>query len=240
MSAAKIQYVKMTLVAASLFSSISAGAAVVVPGTSDMWLAGMPDGAASSGDIAPTHSPVLVSGINLNDDAVFFTSVTGKVSNSSGCPNSGTCVTADGSPNNWWQHSPGAVNGISNINAPINSLLGVFLTDSAPNTSNAPVALDFQQSGLDFTYLAPELQQVFFIGDGKTSLGDLQTFYVPDGATRLYLGTMDGYGWYDNSGQFSVEAASEVPLPPAALLLLSGMASLIGVGRRKAKVGRLA
>jgi hypothetical protein len=48
------------------------------------------------------------------------------------------------------------------------------------------------------------LKQVFFIGDGLA--GDLggQLVIAPPGATRLYLGTMDGGGWFNNTGEFSV------------------------------------
>jgi len=227
---------KVIMLAVGLVGGAGANAAIVVPGTSDMWLAGMPDGSTSSaGDSAPLHSPVLASTIDLTQGTVLFTSVTGKVSYGGGCPSSSACSAADGYDGNWWSHTPGALNGISNINAPINSLLGVFLSDEAPDASAAPSALNFFESGLNFTSLAPELKQVFFIGDGRTDSGELQTFYVPDGATRLYLGTMDGYGWYNNTGEFNVEVAPEVPLPPTALLFLSGMASLFGINRSKAK-----
>ena len=45
---------------------------------------------------------------------------------------------------------------------------------------------------------------MFVIGDGTNSLGAIQRVTVPDGATRLFLGTMDGSGWYNNPGSFSV------------------------------------
>ena len=77
----------------------------------------------------------------------------------------------------------GAENGISSVNAPTISLLGVFL-GSSPGL--VPSALDFGSIGTNFSSLSPLLQQVFFIGDG---IG--KTFTVPTGATQLYLGTMD-------------------------------------------------
>jgi hypothetical protein len=55
---------------------------------------------------------------------------------------------------------------------------------------------------------------IFFIGDGLTSDsnagffdGEQQSFIVPSGATRLFLGTVDGEGWYNNTGSFSVDTS---------------------------------
>jgi hypothetical protein len=102
-------------------------------------------------------------------------------------------------------HLTGAENGISDITAPINSLVGVFLGPDQPDQSPAPDALDFSTAASrDYAVLAPALKQVFFIGDGLTSTGDPHQVIVPDGATRLYLGTMDGFEWRNNSGAFSV------------------------------------
>ncbi|HEY3242752.1 MAG TPA: hypothetical protein VGM03_05305 [Phycisphaerae bacterium] len=46
----------------------------------------------------------------------------------------------------------------------------------------------------------PGLRQPFFIGDGLTGTGSgaVQQFLVPDGATRLFLGTIDGCEWSNN------------------------------------------
>lgn len=90
-------------------------------------------------------------------------------------------------------------------------LVGVFLTDSIPSDP-APQRLDFSTTD-NFAELSPSLNQTFFIGDGLTGTGEgtTQKFFIPVGATRLYLGLADGYsflgdpGWYDdNVGQFSV------------------------------------
>ncbi|MEJ7677498.1 MAG: hypothetical protein WKG06_06425 [Segetibacter sp.] len=48
------------------------------------------------------------------------------------------------------------------------------------------------------------MKQVFFIGDGQTSGGVQQRIVIPKGATRLFLGTLDGYGWYNNGGAFNL------------------------------------
>ena len=42
----------------------------------------------------------------------------------------------------------------------------------------------------------------------RTSGGIIQKFTVPAGATRLYVGSMDGQQWSDNAGGFSVTVAS--------------------------------
>src|SRR5207253_6280931 len=83
----------------------------------------------------------------------------------------------------------------------------------APTGQATPEALSFAP-GLGFTWLAPAIGQIFFIGDGLTSdsnaglfNGEQQSFIVPQGATRLFLATVDGSGWYNNSGTFSVEAS---------------------------------
>jgi RHS repeat-associated protein len=93
------------------------------------------------------------------------------------------------------------------------ALVGVFLDDSDPRTSEAPPTLDFTASGVgtNFRTLAPGLKQVFFIGDGVDSNGVPQEFVAPAGATRLFLGIPDGSffvgqpGLYeDNDGSYRV------------------------------------
>jgi uncharacterized protein (TIGR03382 family) len=82
--------------------------------------------------------------------------------------------------------------------------------------------------------LAPLLHQTFFIGDGLTGTGSgsPQTFLVPDAATHLYLGIVDGSyfvggpNYYDNNrGDFSVQGGV-VPEPSvlgvAAIALAGG------------------
>jgi hypothetical protein len=91
-----------------------------------------------------------------------------------------------------------------------NALVGVFLSDDSPTGDPTPPQLDFT-GGLDFMRLEPEIGQIFFIGNGRTGdtkagdyTGDSQAFIAPPGATRLYFGTADGEGWYNNSGSFTL------------------------------------
>ena len=131
----------------------------------------------------------------------------------------------------------GPTNFIADVNAPINSLVGVFLDSSQPDSSAQPGALDFSSIGLNFTSLSPGLKQVFFIGDGLTGTGSgsVQQFIAPAGATRLFLGTMDGYEWNNNFGAFSV-AATCVPEPGAVAtgaILFGGLGIGLFRARRK-------
>lgn len=213
--------------ALSTLMASAAAQAITVLGTSDFKLAGMPDGAsASSGDVAPGQSPVLaLEGLVAGSRLAFHVSTIEPVGNCSGC----TVPTPDGGG----AYGTPSENGIAGLVAPINSLVGVFLGSDVPSATGAPIALDFNSAAsIDFASLAPELKQSFFIGDGLTSGGQLQSFVVPQGATRLYLGTMDGYGWLNNVGAYEV-SISAVPEPSAALLLGGGVMALVWSRKKK-------
>jgi hypothetical protein len=133
-----------------------------------------------------------------------------------------------------------AVGGISGYVGPGGSLVGVFLTDAAP-LAGPPAALDFSAAGIGigFVSLAPAIGQVFFIGDGRsgTDKGRRQEFTAPAGATRLFLGTLDGSGvvaappgyYVDNDGQFDVV----VPEPVRTASALAAAAALALVRRTR-------
>ena len=199
--------------------------AVTVPGAADPWLAGMPDGStASLADIAPAQSPAEVFGLNYSAGGVLTFSVTGSVSYFGGTPTD----PPDGEAGNITGHLPGAENGMSNVLAPFNALMGVFLSPGQPNLLPAPGTLDFSTpTSRDYLTLSPLLQQVFFIGDGLTSSNIVQQIAIPAGATRFFLGSMDEWGWYNNSGAFSVQvtgpALGAVPEPASLSLLAVGL-----------------
>ena len=180
-----------------------------VPGTSDPWLAGMPPGAtASLGDVAPAQSPVEVFSPAIVPGMALHFSAEGIVGNGScGLPNCPSFAPDGGERlgRPFFTHDTGAENGIADAQTPINSLVGVFLGPTRPNHTPAPDPLDFRTpADRNQLIISPGLKQVFFIGDGVTDSGQVQQVLVPSGATRLFLGTMDGCCWYDNQGSFTV------------------------------------
>lgn len=101
-------------------------------------------------------------------------------------------------------------NGIHDMIAPINALVGVFLSDDEPDDTAVPHIPDRYDENAPWDYSRPEernrltykpkLKQIFFIGDGTTDNGVKQSFIAPPGATRLYLATWDFYEWNNNDG----------------------------------------
>lgn len=210
-----------------ILSQAVQAATSVIPGTSDPWLAGMPDGTigVSGGgypdDSAPAESPVLVTGITINPGQAFYFSGTGLVGNDS---INGGLWGLDGDINNITPHLSGDQNGIAGFTAPVNCLVGIFLGPNQPDLGVAPSALDFTTSASrNYLTLNAVLQQPFFIGDGLTDSSIIQGVIAPAGATRLYLGTMDGAGWYNNRGSFTVSVVPE----PNTLTLLAGGALIL-------------
>ena len=150
---------------------------VAVPATSNPYLAGMPNGTRSTyGDRAPRpRSPVLVN-LSLTGAVAVTFAASGRVNHVSQCPPA--CDPPNGAE--LTAHQNGAEHGISDIVAPINSLLGLFLTDERPDRSRAPKGLTFRT---DFVSLSPQLKQIFFIGSGATRTGVVRRYLVPAGAT---------------------------------------------------------
>ena len=203
--------------------ALASNAQIVVPGSSDPWLAGQPNGTtASSGDIAPDQSPVYAGSVTPGSTITW--SATGLVSYEGGAPFDG--------PNGelGYPFTDPAQNGIAGVaNAPIDALLGVFLGPGAPG-GVAPGALDFGAIGLTYSGLTPSVDQVFYMGDGSG-----QSLIVPTGATRLFLATMDGYGWYNNTGAFDVTLQNVTPAPDggSTMAMLGVAFGLLGFVLRK-------
>lgn len=185
-----------------------------IPATSNPWLAGMPNGTVANNngnphnnpDYAPRACPIQIPNITLTAGNVLtFDGING------GANNFPTDVrfNADGNTgwlvNNKYSQLRGPEHGKSDIKSPINSLIGVFLGPADPSLTNAPATLDFSTSSArDFAQLEPQLKQTFFIGDGLRDNGVTQTFKVPSGTTRLFIGTMDEYEWNNNQGGFGI------------------------------------
>jgi hypothetical protein len=128
---------------------------------------------------------------------------------------------------------------LSGIQAPdAGYLTGVFLAPGGPSGS-APTTLDYLSGGnasTSATSYTPALDQVFFIGDGLTGngTGTTQDFYVPAGATELFLGISDACGYNgapscytDNTGAFTIGyTAVAASVPPSATPEPSSLALL--------------
>ncbi len=114
---------------------------------------------------------------------------------------------------------------------------GVFLWACPPNTTPAPAGLNFgSEASRNFTTLSPQLKQVFFIGDGRTASNVVQQFVAPVGATRLFLGTMDGIEWNNNTGSFSVLVCEQqqpcTTPPPLVPVIICVQDDTVGSGNR--------
>ena len=173
---------------------------LVIQGTHNPYLAGQPPGTTSKSDTAPQASPFLLPLALADGDVLRFTNVSGDVWNLPGGGGPGP----DGWTGNDFDVTPDL--GVSGYLMPENCLLGVFLTDQT-NAGPAPPKLDFSSSGSkDQAVYTPELFQTFFIGDGLRLDGvTVQSWRVPPGATRLFLGSADGWNWSDNSGTFQFD-----------------------------------
>jgi RHS repeat-associated protein len=86
-------------------------------------------------------------------------------------------------------------------------MAGVFLGATPPGgAAPAPSVMEGT-----YSLAAPGLQQVFYIGDGESTGAGAHSIIVPIGATRLFLGFGDGYGfvgtpsgYFNNSGSMNV------------------------------------
>jgi hypothetical protein len=99
----------------------------------------------------------------------------------------------------------GSISGISSADGG-GYLIGVFLADTVP-TGPPPATLDFT-GNRDFASLSPALAQAFFIGDGRTATGRPQRFRPPAGATRLYFGLADAWSFQGPPGFYADNSGS--------------------------------
>lgn len=218
-----------------LSSPVSAGVITVnVKGNNNPFLAGAPDGATALGDSAPEQSPTLaLTGFDTTHVLTF--SAIGGFNFGGGVP----IATADGQGLGNDNMSPENLGISGPMGIRFDALVGVFLDDTVPS-GMAPASLN---SGISFTSLSPGLRQIFWIGDGLTGTGtgDVQQFFAPTGATRLFLGSTDGFGWFNNSGvsevtisftAVSTSPTSTVPEPASLCVFGLGLACVLGMRSR--------
>jgi len=223
-----------TLIFGAAFSYSVQATTLIVPGDANIFGAGHSSPPAPGGGGAGELPTEFDLGFTAGSGVVLvFSSVTGSVILNDGTGNNANDPDGIGSASNIGVNSFGGISGVVAPNAGF--LAGVFLGPSEP-TDPAPLRLDFTVVGTSFTSLSPQLDQVFFIGDGLTGdgTGTVQQFNVPVGATRLFLGLVDAPNYHgdpgaygDNVGSFS--ATFDVP-EPSALKLFGVATSLAAFG----------
>lgn len=185
---------------------------VTVDGTMNIYGSGhltAPGPCGNGGGILPFETPIPAG----TGRSVQF-SLSGTISYGACCPTTGP----DGSAGTGSVPQP-QYNGLAgcNVTDRIRYLVAVFLDDSEP-MDPPPDSLVVAS---DFSDLSPGLRQIFFVGDGLTGqgTGGVQTFHIPDGATRLFMGYSDRCsastpnqpGYYsDNSGTVTGSATFTV------------------------------
>lgn len=187
----------------------AAEATYTIPSTGDLWLSGQPDGTRITGetgtDSAPAESPFLVevtAGTTLSFAASGSTSVDGQCFAG---PDGGCYPDESG-------FGSGPANGVGFYKGPATALIGVFLGPGIPTGDAAPQSLDYTEAAnRSLPSFAPEIGQVFYIGDGLTGTGggSIQQFPVPTGATRLFLTVADSLGGAQNNvGSLTVKVTT--------------------------------
>ena len=165
-----------------------------IPFTWAPWYPDLPS-ASTYVDCPPTSVSVKL----RPGETVYFRDVEG----STGDTGTGVTYTLEGNTDRILGQA--GLSWFSRTDAPLNALMGVFLDDNRPTTTITPAGLNFgTATARDQLVIQPKLKQIFFIGDGvRNTDGRIQKFIVPDGATRLFLGTNDEHGnWFDNFGSY--------------------------------------
>jgi hypothetical protein len=191
----------LTALAASTVASAGTIGTTTIFATDNPFLAGQPGGTTCcSGDSAPAQSPTQITGMTLYSGQILNFAIT-----PGGFFDNGPAVTGAAADGGSYIVSSGSKLGIGGyLSIAANSLVGVFLSDAVPS-GTAPGPLDYSVISTNFASFAPSLHQIFFIGNGLRHDGTtVQDFIVPVGATRLFLGSADGYGWANNSGSHDV------------------------------------
>ena len=224
---------RLILCVAAAALTVASGAAaatttVTVAGQANLNLAGQPAGTpCCSGDAAPGQSPVLAP-MSFQAGDVFSFAVTGVTDGAGTGPTGPDGAYIFDMADYGLAAAPAYGVGVLGT-------VGLFLGSSLP--AGHPVGLNFHTIGLNFAALAPALGQMFWIGDGLTGTGSgaSQAFTAPTGATRLFLGTVDGFQWSNNTGAYTVTITSSgagVPEPASWALMIAGF-GLAGATMRR-------
>ena len=218
------------IVATAVARTATSSTEIQPPASGNLWLSGMPnntvfnnfrpdnssvwDNSGNSGQQKQRPLELDLAALGLHEgDSICLEGISGTASWMDGAP-ADSINTADGSASSLAANGlypatyvpSTSANGMSNVRAPIGAVMAVFLSDTRPDASGAPVNLDFGTSAArDYSSISPQLKQVFYVGDGKRANGEIQTITVPPGATRVFLGMMDAWQWNDNTGNFTTK-----------------------------------
>jgi len=250
MSLTKVKRYLMIVSVSMIFGMNAFSTTLTVEATADIYAAGQSTLPAT---IYPGTFPPSESFASYPNQILTFSSVTGMVGCNFVITNGpdGTCFPGV----NTTVTTYGGLSGIDVYQANM-FLVGVFL-DNSPPSGPGPSVLSYNYGtpgSLDTTdtSFSPELDQVFFIGDGLTGTGggQEQIFNVPAGGTRLFLGFADSFDsvpsyYADNVGSltatFAITAGpSSTPDPPSVLLVAGGLLIGVCVYGKKFRARRLA
>ena len=191
---------------------------LVVPAIAHLALAGQPAGANLSFNTAPLNSPPQAQVVLRGGQRLQFT-VRGKVliRGRGLVPPSGEEVN----------NNSGRANGFSGLGAPRGSAIGVFTADEI-DARAVPLRLNFDAELRAETELRPELQQMFYIGDGLTPNGERRTVVAPAGATRLYLAVHNRNNYADKEAFLVVVSVDDATVPSLPGNAVLNGASFVG------------
>jgi uncharacterized protein (TIGR03437 family) len=189
---------KFAILFGSLTLSLLAQVQVTVPANAVIQLAGQPSGTRSINNSrsAPADSPVQVN-LSFSAGQTLYFEASGAVDGAG----------PDGRTN--CSDSLSAEHGVSRVDAPCRSLVGVFLSDTA---RTQPPSLEFRGDARNLPELRPLLQQPFFVGSGVVADGSRRGVVVPAGATRLFLSPI-AFGNSTGSFVVRVQIGSAVEIP---------------------------
>jgi hypothetical protein len=244
-----MRYVILSLFASILYAQ-TAQRTVTIPAAASLLLASAPSGAKiarpySERDQAPSSSPVEIAGIAFTTGARVTFSSTGTTTNGTfpdaprrsdisaegyidlGGRTVGTDYGTD--PRPW---------GMGSIIAPLNALIGVFMSDEALK-GVPPDGRQVTLEGRNERVRRPQLREPFYIGSGVTPGGHVREVYAPIGAQRLFLGVMSGEN-SSASGALQVTCTiSPAPSTASGELRTANLSTrvYVGIGDRVAVAG---